>query len=59
MAGHELVVPGQHLHGDAGCRHRLNRFASAGFRRIEENGKAGENQTGFIGDRGGLVARID
>ena len=32
---------------------------AAGFRRIEEDGEAGENQVAFVGDRRGLVARID
>ena len=59
VAGHELVVAGQHLHGDARGRHRLDRRPGACFRRIEENGEAGENQVALVGDRGGLVARID
>ena len=59
VAGHEFVVAGQHLHGDARSRHRLDRRPGAGLRRIEENGEAGEDKIALVGDRGGLVARVD
>ena len=49
VAGHEFVVAGQHLHGDAGGRHRLDRRPGACFRRIEEDREAGEHQVGFVG----------
>ena len=59
VAGYQLVVAGQHLHRDAGFRHRPDRCAGAGFRWIQEDREASENQIGFVGDRGGLVAGID
>ena len=59
MAGHQFVVAGQHLHGDARRLHGLDRCPGACFRRIEENGEAGEDKIAFVGDRGGCVARID
>ena len=50
VAGYQFVVAGQHLHRDAGFRHRPDRCAGAGFRRIQEDREAGENQIGFIGN---------
>ena len=59
MAGHELVVAGQHLHGDAGGRHRLDRRAGACFGRIEEDSEAGEDEVGLVGHRRGRMTAID
>ena len=52
MAGNPLVVAGQHLHGHAAAGQRLDRIPGAGFRRIEEHGKASEDEIAFVGNRG-------
>src|SRR5689334_114936 len=59
VAGHKLVVAGQHLHGDAGGRHRQDRRPSTCFRRIEEDSEAGENEVAFVGYRCGVMIPID
>jgi hypothetical protein len=58
MTGHNLVVPGQHLHGDACSLHCLDRSTSACLLRIEENSETGENKVALIGDRSGLKAAM-
>src|SRR6185437_9544387 len=56
MAAYQFVVAGHHLYGHARRRHRLDRRAGAGFRRIEEDGEAREDELGLVAGRGGCVA---
>ena len=59
MTSNEFVVAGQHLHGDAGGCHRLDRAPRAGFRRIKKDGEPRENEVALFVDRGGSMTRID
>jgi len=59
MTSNEFVVAGQHLHGDPGGCHPLDRAPRASLRRIKKNGEAGENEVALVVDRGGLMTRTN
>ena len=51
MAGDGVVVPGQHLHRDAGVAQRRERDARGFLRRVEKRDVAKKREAGFVGCR--------